>query len=102
MLATVGILRFNSLFPSYLLFYYSLFESGSSLDTVINNHYSKFFMLDEISTMSVVMHNEHQMKYIWHQFILSSFDISRLKGVWKTKELGTPTQRLLIVSLLHC
>ena len=91
-LQTVGILRFNSLFPSDLLFYCSLFESDSSLDTVINNHYSKFFMLDEISTMPVVMHNEHQMKYIWHQFTLPTFDISRLKGVWKTKQLGTQIQ----------
>ncbi len=88
-LQTAGILRFNALTASDLLFYCFLFEPEASLTTVINNHYSKFFVLDEISTLPFVIHRGHDLKYVWHAFTLPDFDISRLGGTWEIGELGT-------------
>jgi len=85
-LQTVGILRFNALRVSDFLFYCDLFDSRASLDSVINKHYTKFFLLDEISTIPVVMHREALVLYTWQEFTLETFDISLLGGEWIIKE----------------
>ncbi len=88
-LQTAGILRYNSLSVSDFLFYCGLFAPEKDLDSILNTHYSKFFMLDEISTLPVVMHRGNQVLYTWQPFTLENFDITSLGGKWSIKEKGS-------------
>ena len=90
-LQTVGILRYNSLSVSDFLFYCNLFEPEGRLDSIINKHYTKFFTLDEISSMPVVMHRGKQVQYTWQEFTLEDFSIDTLGGQWIIKEKGDET-----------
>ncbi len=90
-LQTAGILRYNALPVSDFVFYCALFEPEASLDEVINTHYSKFFLLDEISTLPTVMHRGNQVLYTWQPFTLDSFDLASLGGEWTIEERGTLT-----------
>lgn len=87
-LQTAGILRFNSLGVSDFQFYCSLFEPEGDLSSIINKHYAKFFMLDEISTLPVVMHRGNEMLYTWQALTLEDFSIDLLGGKWTIKEDG--------------
>ena len=87
-LQTAGILRYNSLPVSDFLFYCALFGPEASLNDIINGHYSKFFLLDEISTLPTVMHRGNQVLYTWQPFTLNSFDLADLGGEWTVEEEG--------------
>ena len=88
-LQTAGIIRYNSLSGEDFTFYRDLFEPQGNLDSVINRYYSKFFMLDEISTLPIIMHRGNQVLYTWQEFTLKDFDITLLGGQWITSEEGT-------------
>ncbi len=90
-LQTVGILRYNSLSVSDFLFYCHLFEPEANLSSMINKHYTKFFLLDEISTTPVLMHRGEQVLYTWQTFTLEHFSIDTLGGQWIIKEKGDET-----------
>jgi len=94
-LQTVGILRFNSLSVSDFQFYCGLFESEGSLVDTINKHYREFFLLDEISTLPIVMHRNTLVLYTWQEFTLEAFDIALLGGEWTIKEKGSQTSYFL-------
>ncbi len=87
-LQTAGIIRFNSLPVEDFLFYCNLFSPDDSLDTVINEHYTTFFTLDEISSLPVVMHRGNQVLYTWQEFTLENFAIDSLGGRWSIEEKG--------------
>ena len=88
-LQTAGIIRYNSLSRSDLNFYLTLFDPDGSLESIINTHYNKFFMLDEISTLPLVMHRGNQVLYTWQEFTLKDFDIALLGGEWTITEKGS-------------
>lgn len=94
-LQTVGILRYNSLSISDFRFYCDLFETEMPLGTIINKHYTKFFSLDEISTLPIVMHKENEVVFAWQEFSLEDFDITRLGGQWLTNHKGEQTSYAL-------
>ena len=87
-LQTCGIIRYNALTPTDLLYYLSCFDAQGSLDSVINNHYPTFFKLDELSNVPVIFHKEERMLFIYQRFQMADFSISKLPGTWDTKVVG--------------
>lgn len=91
-LQTAGIIRFFSLSKSDLNLYCDLFDPDEDLEPIINKHYSKFFMLDTISTLPQIGHRGYPVQYVWQEFTLKDFAVGRLSGKWVTKELGNLSQ----------
>ena len=87
-LQTCGIIRYNALTSTDLLYYLSCFDAQGSLDSVINNHYPTFFKLDELSNVPVIFHKEERMLFIYQRFQMADFSISKLPGTWETKVVG--------------
>ncbi|MBI9096054.1 MAG: hypothetical protein JEY71_14390 [Sphaerochaeta sp.] len=88
-LHTAGVLRFNALSASDLLFYCSLFDCGLPLGSVIKAHYLQFFKLDIISFVNQKKQGGQTLKQLWQPFTLEEFDITALGGRWETVEIGT-------------
>ena len=87
-LQTCGIIRYNALTPTDLLYYLSCFDAKGTLNSVINDYYPTFFKLDGISNIPVIYHKKEPMQFIWQRFQVTDFTISRLSGTWETKIAG--------------
>ena len=85
---TAAMIRYYPLSARDLRFYCSMFEPEGDLNTVINNHYVRFFKLDLLSSVSIPMHKEYKLRKTWQPFTLKDFDLSRLEGEWVTVTLG--------------
>jgi hypothetical protein len=97
-LQTAGLIRYNSLSASDLLFYCSLFEKEGSLTEIVKKHYPKFFLLDEISTIPPTMHKNEPVQFIFQPFTVQEFDLSKLGGVWETETKGKLKDHSLLES----
>ena len=94
-LQTVGILRYNALRVSDFLFYCNLFRPEADLNSIITKHYTKLFMLDEISTTPVAMHRGELVLYTWQPFTLENFSIDTLGRKWFISGKGDETSYTL-------
>ncbi len=85
---TAAMIRYYPLEGRDLRFYVSMFEPKEELGIVINKHYVRFFKLDLLSSVSIPMHKQYELRKTWQPFTLKEFDASRLEGGWVTVTLG--------------
>lgn len=85
---TAAMIRYYPLSARDLRFYASMFDPKEDLGTVINRHYVRFFKLDLLSSASVPMHKQYELRKTWQPFTLKEFDVSKLEGEWVTVTLG--------------
>ena len=60
----------------------------------VQEHFLRFFMLDEISVTPSMSHRGETLRQHWQEMHLEGFDPSRLVGKWETELLGSRYEKL--------